>query len=133
MRLKARLLPRHRPAPIPDYITTLALEPTTISERPHFARTSRLGHRIELNPSLVGILSTLIPTLTKVITEHDPTPFNAALNLELPPSVLPAVSAHLAHLDESIPEHKWAPHFRIHDLQRAYGIAPMGRGAAACS
>lgn len=126
MRLMDLLPPyRHRTHAIPASVTNLALEATTL-EPSHFRRRSMLGHRIELNPSLVARLGTLIPTYTSLLTAKDPTPFNAALNVDVAPSLMPHLAAHLAHLDESLPEHKWTPHFRIHDLQHAYGIEVHG-------
>jgi hypothetical protein len=82
-----------------------------------------LGHRIELNPELPHKLAELIPTLTSAVMDTaNPTPFNALLATELPPSVIPSVGVHLAELDASTPEYKMSPHWRIHDLQRAYDV-----------
>ncbi len=124
MRLTARLFRRARTQPVPDSITNL--EATNL-EPSHFRRRSMLGHRIELNPELPHKLAELIPTLTSAVMDTpNPTPFNALLGVELPPSVLPSVGAHLAELDSSTPEYKMSPHWRIHDLQRAYGVDPRG-------
>ncbi len=124
MRLTARLFPRARTQPVPDSITTL--EPTNL-EPSHFRRRSMLGHRIELNPELPHQLAELIPThTTAVMVTGNPTPINAHLNLDVAPSLMPSVAVHLAELDASTPEYKMSPHWRIHDLQRAYGVEPRG-------